>query len=390
MLRDLYVAAGSLPRTGAEELAAGSDLAAGRKDGAVIDLMRGAKAEAKARAMIERGGDGVAAGLGEAGERGALGEVLADEAVGVLVGAAFPGMMRGGEVDFGAESAFEVLVAVELDAVVGREGMDGMGLMGEQRGQARVGLLDGGPDERAEDGVAALALDSGGNAGLAPAVDGVRFPVAESTALRDDFRPILDAAFAREPAAAILSAVAFAPALAGAAEVPPERAAGTLVAPNPEVDRLMAHDRKTEKTPASHDLLRTPILFEERRDHREVLGPVTRIAPRVAATATGHLLGLGRPVGAVIRGGVAPHLSRNRAVMPSQRRCDLAAAQALLTQGRDSISFLRAQLPIIHRPQVSHLPPESKEPNKALQATTTSVTISAYAELAPAAVAADL
>jgi hypothetical protein len=45
MLRDLYVAAGSLPRTGAEELAAGGDLAAGREDGAVIDLMRGAKAE---------------------------------------------------------------------------------------------------------------------------------------------------------------------------------------------------------------------------------------------------------------------------------------------------------------------------------------------------------
>ena len=63
----------SLPRTGAEELAAGSDLSAGARGGGVVDFVRSAKAESFAWAMIESGSDLVAVGLGEVGERGALG-----------------------------------------------------------------------------------------------------------------------------------------------------------------------------------------------------------------------------------------------------------------------------------------------------------------------------
>ena len=44
-------------------------------------------------------GDGVEIVLALLAEIGALGQVLADEAVGVLVGAALPGIVRIGEVD---------------------------------------------------------------------------------------------------------------------------------------------------------------------------------------------------------------------------------------------------------------------------------------------------
>jgi len=43
----------SLPRTGAEELATGSDLSAGAKDGLVIDLVGSTEAVAASRAVIE-------------------------------------------------------------------------------------------------------------------------------------------------------------------------------------------------------------------------------------------------------------------------------------------------------------------------------------------------
>lgn len=126
MLHALKVADRSLPRTGAEELATGSDLLAGRKDGLVIDFVRSAEAEAFAGAMIEGGGDLVTAFLGEAGEGGALREVLADQAVGVLVCASLPGMMRGSEVDLGAKVPLEALVAMELCPIIRGDGQNGM------------------------------------------------------------------------------------------------------------------------------------------------------------------------------------------------------------------------------------------------------------------------
>ena len=91
----------SLPRTGAEELAAGSDLSAGRKDGLVVDIVRSEESMAFAGAVVELGGDNLALALGEVGQAGAFWEVLADEPVGVLVGTALPSMMRSGEVYLG-------------------------------------------------------------------------------------------------------------------------------------------------------------------------------------------------------------------------------------------------------------------------------------------------
>jgi hypothetical protein len=65
--------------------------------------------EAFAWAMIERACDLVAAGLSEIGQRGTCGQILADEPVGVFVGAAVSSVMRGGEVEGGAEVQLDVL-----------------------------------------------------------------------------------------------------------------------------------------------------------------------------------------------------------------------------------------------------------------------------------------
>ena len=62
----------------------------------------GCPVECLAGSCVEFGGDGVEVGLGVRGEVGALGQVLAQQPVGVLVGAALPGAAGVAEVDLDA------------------------------------------------------------------------------------------------------------------------------------------------------------------------------------------------------------------------------------------------------------------------------------------------
>jgi len=84
----------------------------------VIDFVRSEEAEAFPGTVVEVVGDLSAKGAGEMAKRSALREVLADESVGVLVGAAFPRVMGSSEVEGSIEGVLNRLVAVELDAVI--------------------------------------------------------------------------------------------------------------------------------------------------------------------------------------------------------------------------------------------------------------------------------
>jgi hypothetical protein len=365
MLYTLKVAGRSLPRTGAEELAAGSDLSAGWKDGGVIDFVGSTKAEAFAGPVIEGVSDLMAASLSKIGEGSPLGQVLPDEAVGVFVGAPFPGVMRRGEVDRGVEGLFDDLVAVKLDSVVEGNGSHGMRLSGEEFNQASVGVLDGGAGQRADADQAALALDGGGDAGFAAAVDRVAFPVAEAAPHSDDGWAILEHAFARKATAAVVSAVALAPPLRGATQVGPKDATALFVLPDPEVDGLVAHDGPAESAKSSDDLFWAPVPLQQPNDQCEVTRIVAAIAPRAAAATIGHLDRRVRSVRSVVRGSITLQLPRNGAAMSAENPRDPQRRVASLPQRRDMISFFCAQLSINHRQDMSHLLPESKKPNKA-------------------------
>jgi len=58
-----------------------------------LAFLRGAVAQPLARAPVEAARDAIAVGLGGVGHASALGEVLSEETVGYLVGAALPGVM---------------------------------------------------------------------------------------------------------------------------------------------------------------------------------------------------------------------------------------------------------------------------------------------------------
>ena len=128
----MTAADGPLPRTGAEQLAAGSGPFAVERGETVINFVGCEEAVAAPRAMVEFVGEGGAFALGERRQVGALGQVLAEEAIGVLIGPALPRMMGQGEVDGGAQTSLQGLVHMELGAVVRGERANAMGLIAEQ------------------------------------------------------------------------------------------------------------------------------------------------------------------------------------------------------------------------------------------------------------------
>src|SRR5438874_11417528 len=69
---------------------------------------------------------------------GALGQVLANQTVGVFVGAAFPGVIGSREVEENIGDSFDLLVGVELGSVVNGDGAEQVWLLVDQLQEASV------------------------------------------------------------------------------------------------------------------------------------------------------------------------------------------------------------------------------------------------------------
>lgn len=122
-----------------------------------------------------------------------LGEVLAHQSVGVLVGAALPGSVGMGEVEGRIELLGDGLVSGKFLAVVGRQGMHARLEGLEQVGDGLADELSGFTLNFSQQGIAALALDQA-DEGLTVigADDRVAFPVAHAGAGLDGRRTLLN------------------------------------------------------------------------------------------------------------------------------------------------------------------------------------------------------
>src|SRR3954451_7153052 len=158
---------------------------------------RGLVAERLARPAVQRAGNGLDL-LGVApGEVGALGEVLAQQPVGVLVAGALPGAVRVGEVDRDPGLDLQLRVLSELAAAVpGQRTAQLFGHRGHlrrDRGAHRLGsvaaqgrpILDRRPEPPALDagqmqqhGEPGAALDQGPDGRAAGADDQIALPVS--------------------------------------------------------------------------------------------------------------------------------------------------------------------------------------------------------------------
>src|SRR5215469_4534465 len=128
----------------------------------------GSVAEAFAGPVVEFGGDGLEPGGGAGAQVGALGQVLAEQAVDVFVATALPGGVRVGEVDGDAGGGGDALVLGGFLAAVPGEGL---GEPGRQRAHVLDdGVGDGGgvvPGVQRQQGeVAGGALDDGADGGV--------------------------------------------------------------------------------------------------------------------------------------------------------------------------------------------------------------------------------
>jgi len=154
--------------------------------------------------------DGAQVVVGEGGQGGALGQVLANQAVHVLVGAALPRTVRIAEEDVHAKPLGQILVQGHLGALVIGESLAQRRRDGSQT--ARKALEDGGGAGVVHAGKheeATGALDDGAHGGgVAGALDEIGLPVARDDASGDLRRAQGDGSHVLQPGEASRAASA--------------------------------------------------------------------------------------------------------------------------------------------------------------------------------------
>lgn len=160
-------------------------------------------------------------GLGEVRHAPALGEVLPEQPVRVLVGPPFPRLVRRREVKAGGGRPLERCVFVKLGPVVDRDGPDRMRLCLDERLRPPIHLGARALPQLAEHQVPRLPLDQAqhARAGLARTQHGVRLPVAHLGARVGRCGASADRTLAGQAAPTVVAPVGFTPPLPGAAQV---------------------------------------------------------------------------------------------------------------------------------------------------------------------------
>jgi len=286
--------------------------------------------------------------LGELRHAGSLGHVLADQAVGVFVRPALPGVMRSGEIEGSAGGLLEGGVVVELGAVVGGDGLEALRMAAYESQSAAIGVFLGSSSELADHEVAGFAIDDSDEAVvIALADDGIDFPVADLGALFGGERSLADVSFAGEAPATVVGAVAFTPSLAGAAQVCVQRAAQHAITPDVTVDGLVTDAQRVAQSAA--DLLWAPAFAKQSFDGTQIGAGEALITSGAGASAGGALDGLARPVMTIPAGAVALEFSADAAAVAAELASDLRLVETLPSQGRENISFLGGDLAVRHR-----------------------------------------
>src|SRR6185369_3389799 len=123
--------------------------------------------------------------------------------------------MGVGEVEAHPGCLLDVCVAMELGAVVCRDGFEQARVPLNQLDGLGRGLLDCSGFDLADLGVAAFALHQADDAMLGAFTQhGVDFPMTDPSTLLNVPRPLADHALASQPAAAVIGTVSLAPPLA--------------------------------------------------------------------------------------------------------------------------------------------------------------------------------
>ncbi len=214
-----------------------------------ITILWGEEAESFTRSVVELLSDARAEALGDASHASTLRYVLTNQSVRVLRCATHPGVVGGGEVESRYGCCFDRLVAVELGAVIGGDGVSGASSAFDQADGPAVGSLDGTGLELSDHDVAALAIDEGEDAVLVGDVTdhGIGFEVADPASVLCTSGSLRKGPFAGQPTAGIVGTVPFSALFGRTAQMLVEAATLLSITPDMAVDRLVA-DREPPLT----------------------------------------------------------------------------------------------------------------------------------------------
>jgi len=283
--------------------------------------------------------NGIALVLGEPRHARAFGDVLADESIGILVAAPLPGVMRGRKVEGNAGLTLDLLVGVELSAVVGSDGLEPSGVLGNEPNGAFIQFFFGAGPELADQHVAGSSLDQGHNTVAGTGTDdGVDLPVTPPASASSRCGTFGDVTLSGEFPAAVIAAVALAPLLAGTAQFPVEHTAFGPIAPDIAIDGLMADRERTAQPQITRDLFRTPLLLEQPYHQTKIPAAKLLVSARPGSPGAGAAGCLARAVVAIVAA-VALKFPANRASVSPQVEGNLGLIESLLSQGRNNISF---------------------------------------------------
>ena len=224
---------------------------------------------------VQTVGDGVQIGLSVLGKIGALGEVLAQQAIGVLASAALPGAVRIAKIDvdaalLGDHRVVRHFLALDIGKGLAHGGSDAaqLGAEGFQgRGRRRVRHLR-------QEHQSGLAFHQHRNGrAVSRSLDEVAFPVARHQPVIDFRRPHVDADGIKQMAASILAARAPLPLAAAlpqaSDQLPAQLTLGACV--DRRIDGLVGDVSITVIGPhamqCAGDLLRRPPLIQQSGDH---------------------------------------------------------------------------------------------------------------------------
>jgi len=251
--------------------------------------------------------------------------------------------MGCGEEEVRAGGCFDVLVAVELGAVVDGDGTDTTSGIVDELDGTPVGGLDGSSGELTDDGEASLTVDEREQAVLVGTENCVSLEVSNAGTILGAWRSLRDRLLTGEPSSGIIAAVAFAAFLACTAQVAVEGASTPFVHPDVAVDGLVTDGEQAESAKPAADLLWTEVLSQPRFDELPVARGEALIATGLGASPA-RFLACRVPAIATVFPSITLEFPVDRAAMATQGVSDRRRPESLFPQGRERISLFRGEL----------------------------------------------
>src|SRR5471032_3010405 len=107
----------------------------------------------------------------------------------------------------------------------------------------------------------------------------VNLPIPDPSTASHHRRPLFYQLFARQPPAAVIPPIPFAPLFPRSPQVSPQSPATPFIRPNPTVNGLVAHHGLTLKLSPSNNLFGTKPLANQRLNRRKLTRPIKPVPP---------------------------------------------------------------------------------------------------------------